>query len=531
MNARLFINIVLAVLFVITPGCKKKLLHDEGVVFPAIWAASPDSNIRVHWLGRKHLDLSADAYYVSRIWSLPESLGLQQQTGDKLATNFVRMAFGDAAERIPPAVSRSMFDDVALQECYFESRGGADSELPYWCFAIHVGEHRAAAWAMNLTLASEMLLKGPSSVEPGVHGWIIQGTNANMRATVSSYKDWVIISLGPPKNVLFEEVAERLFRGGGVRLTEGTGDYWLEADIDLNRAAHTLLKNNSELPRVKFAVTGDGSQVIIEGHLTFSNALSLPITSWNIPTNAIHEPLLNFTSVRGIQALLGKWQIWNNLHITPPGQLFFWSLEGNAYQIYAAAPSSDTRRDVSAIGDFLLQKGNSWLATNGYIGFHPALDGNGVVWGNVPSITPFIRALDSSGDGWIYGGLLGDPGFGTNSPLSSELLRTLNEQTNLVFFDWELTGRLLPPRLLLLQTARQMSRKPEIPTDSVSMNWLGALRARLGTTQTTVRQIGPGEFAFYRKSTIGFTALELHLLADWLESPDFPRGTRSQLGN
>jgi len=29
---------------------------------------------------------------------------------------------------------------------------------------------------------------------------------------------------------------------------------------------------------------------------------------------------------------------------------------------------------------------------------------------------------------------------------------------------------------------------------------------------------------FARKSTLGFTALELHLLADWLESPRFPHG-------
>jgi hypothetical protein len=44
-----------------------------------------------------------------------------------------------------------------------------------------------------------------------------------------------------------------------------------------------------------------------------------------------------------------------------------------------------------------------------------------------------------------------------------------------------------------------------------------------------VVQADSGRLVFTRTSTVGFTALELHLLADWMESPQFPRGLHTLL--
>jgi hypothetical protein len=167
------------------------------------------------------------------------------------------------------------------------------------------------------------------------------------------------------------------------------------------------------------------------------------------------------------------------------------------------------------------------LATNGYINFHRAPDSNGVVWGNVPSLKPFIKSANAGTDSWLYAGLLPDPGATTNASLLNQILQKLGQQTNLVYYNWEMTGQLLSPRLDLLQTTRQLARAPQMPTDCASLNWLGILIPRLGVSETTVNWTGPNEFTFHRQSTVGFTALELHLLADWLESPQFPRGMHS----
>ena len=53
--------------------------------------------------------------------------------------------------------------------------------------------------------------------------------------------------------------------------------------------------------------------------------------------------------------------------------------------------------------------------------------------------------------------------------------------------------------------------------------WLKALEQHLGETTTSAIRDGPQQLVLERRSTLGFNALELHLLADWLESPQFPQ--------
>ena len=53
------------------------------------------------------------------------------------------------------------------------------------------------------------------------------------------------------------------------------------------------------------------------------------------------------------------------------------------------------------------------------------------------------------------------------------------------------------------------------------------LRLRLGNATTSLSLTASNQITLERRSTAGFTAAELHLLSDWLESPDFPRGLYS----
>ncbi len=186
---------------------------------------------------------------------------------------------------------------------------------------------------------------------------------------------------------------------------------------------------------------------------------------------------------------------------------------------------TQTRR-LPPCPDYLLQKGNPWLATNGYISFDRATNGNGVTWGNLPDIKPFIKSAGTGTDGWLFAGLLPDTNTDVTPPPAG-LIQDVLRRTNLVYYDWEVTGPRLQPVLQLGQTARQITRRPELALDSASLTWLGQLIPRLGTSATIATRTGPAELTFYRRSNLGFNAVELHLLADWLESPDFPRGLHS----
>lgn len=531
MNFQNALRVVLStLLFASLTGCKKSETNQASEPV-AVFKSSPDTVARIHWLGKKRLDLDADAYYFSRIWSLPETSRLQGQTFDKLATGTWRALLGDSAgAQIPAAVLRPLMDDLALDESYFELRVPTNS-LPQFCFAIHVNAKRAGLWETNLAIAGELLTGGSALPDPGIHGWTINQKNSVGRVMLSRVGEWTILGDGPEKNPLFDEVFDRILHGGGPAPI-GATNFWLEADVDLNRlppAFSFSSKARGTLPSIELRLTGDGSHVITRGHLIFPDALPIQQPgAWHIPTNLIHEPLLGFTSLRGIQPLLAKWKMWNDLQISnPPDQLFFWSLSGSPFRTYVASPSGDAAQEISILTDFLLQKGNPWLTTNGYISFNRAPDSNGVVWGDMPSIRPFIK---SNGDGvasWLYAGLLPESRTKTDASPPAQMLQNLAQQTNLVCYNWELTGQLLSPRLAIGQTIREIARKPLMPTDSASLNWLGVLIPRLGSSETFVNRTGTNELEFYRKSTIGFTAMELHLVADWLESPQFPRGMHS----
>jgi hypothetical protein len=70
----------------------------------------------------------------------------------------------------------------------------------------------------------------------------------------------------------------------------------------------------------------------------------------------------------------------------------------------------------------------------------------------------------------------------------------------------------------------------QVPPKSASFAWLTALEPKLGGCVTAVSRTGPAQLSFVRRSGLGFTAAELDWLADWLESPKFPRGLNTFLG-
>jgi hypothetical protein len=78
------------------------------------------------------------------------------------------------------------------------------------------------------------------------------------------------------------------------------------------------------------------------------------------------------------------------------------------------------------------------------------------------------------------------------------------------------------------QFLRFVSLRQQMGEESVSVQWLKVAPAKLGNCGTSVTLTSPKQLSFVRRSSLGFTAFELSLLADWLESPDFPRGFHSQ---
>ena len=135
-------------------------------------------------------------------------------------------------------------------------------------------------------------------------------------------------------------------------------------------------------------------------------------------------------------------------------------------------------------------------------------------------MAPFIESTTPSGPGFILTGL--NPVTGnTNLAVPPGLLAQFTSRTNLVYYDWELTGQRVQSLLYVSQLFRMVFGKAQLSTNEPSIDWFRTAPPILGNSATMGAQTGPNQLMFTRTSTIGLTAAELHLLADWLESPHF----------
>jgi hypothetical protein len=313
---------------------------------------------------------------------------------------------------------------------------------------------------------------------------------------------------------------------------------WLKADVDLSRLGGQWFAQKTigqgTLPEVSISVNGDGGNILTHADITFPAPLQIPLAPWSVPTNLIHEPLAGFTAVRGLAPMLKNWKLWNDLQIgAPPDQAFFWSVQGNPFQTYLAAPLADARGKVANLTTQILNKGNPWLASHGYISFEKSPDSNDATWGNLPNVRPFFKFAETGDDGVLFAGLFPDGATTNSQPMRPELLQNISGRTNLIAYNWQNTAQRIEASISLGQFARLLLRRPELPLDSVSAKWLKSVMPRVGDSETTIVQTGTHQLSIDRESTLGFTGVELNILAEWLESAGFPRvpGARVTVGN
>jgi hypothetical protein len=518
MYFRLAIPTLLASLLLLSGiGCQKS--KSRSLASPTV--LSSDTVASVHWLGKRRLGYEATAFYFMRIWNLSQTAALERQTLVKLATTSDQWLPGgtnldtDARSRL-----WWLLNDMIQEECYLQIRQPTNGSSET-VFAIRLNEAQADQWLTNLPVVLEPLTGAHAVTNPEQHGWSLK--TADNFIELARVGDWTVIGVGPQNNLFSGEITTHIRRDGVPFISAGT-NLWLEANLDLPRVAKIFSfspGNISAFDHLNLTVSGDGGNVVTRAKLTFSKPFSAPLESWHLPVDLMREPLAGFTAVRGLQSWFAAWPLWQDAQVgAPPDQLFLWSLSGSPYQVYLAVPLPGA--EVSALTDHLLQKGNPWLAANGYISFDRASDSNGVTWGNLPDIKPFIKSAGIGSDNWLFAGLLPDTNNAATPPPAG-MIQDVLHRTNLVYYDWEVTGPRLQPDLQLAQTARQLAHQPQLPLDSTSLTWLGMLIPRLGTSATIISRTGPAELTFYRRSTLGLTATELHLLAGWLESPQFPR--------
>ena len=480
---------------------------------------APDSVLRVHWAGKQKLGVAASSYSLMRLWNLREGRMLEMDLLAKLSSApWQRPANEPPAANNASTTLRPILNDILNEECCLEIREDAGSQQ--LVFAIRLADKLAAQWHRDLATVVSSLEGTYPTKRAG--GWFMNSPKTKTTYELERAGEWVVFGAAKGTNSLFQEIVQRIGTGQSP-FTITVADHWLAADADLNWVKSEVGGQRSEvggkLPRLSLVVTGNGAETVTTGDLTFSAPLNMNLAPWKFPTAQMQEPLIQFGAARG----LGPWL---------PDQIFTWADARTPLQMHFAAVDGRAN-EFAKLAESFIPKGNAWLTDHGVGTLGKSSSANGIIWKDLPMIAPYLTATS---DSLLTGGLVPSPKAGTNVPVDiyprpslDELIADISSRTNLVAYEWETTGSRAESIHVVGQILRFATRHPQMPANTASSEWLNAARNRLGNTKTMITLTAPNRLSFQRTSSTGFNVVELHLLADWMESPMFPRGSYTGL--
>ena len=479
-----------------------------------VWAVAPklpaqtDLIARVHFAGADRIAADPEHVAFTNEFASAEAQALESQTLDKLS----RVPGEWFKAKLPAGAGngaaelRPLLDDLLKSEWIFETRDAPGS--PEYALAIRLNDRRAQLWSKNLaSLLQSWTGIAISQDKSGV--WELKKHDPPNLFQFKRSGDWVVIDCGQDKLTLENQVSRDAAASNG----------WLSVNANWPRLAQLFpALKVLDLPKIQMQVAGRDKKLHLTGKLTLAQPLP-PLENWQMPTGAIHMPLVSFTAARGIGQWLERQPWMEPFKLQPqPDQIFIWAMARVPFQTFAAEPVPDAKAALARIyqrlsNEPILQA--QFMSpvrlemTNNEISLH----------GLPPLITPYIQALHESTGDFLLAGFFVNPS--RTPPPPPELLAPLS-QSNLVYYHWEITSERLLELPQFSQLLLVLTRRQQINAQSAAGKWLDHVGPTLAGTVTEVTQTGPSELTFQRTAPGGLTALELIAFVDWLEAPAFP---------
>jgi hypothetical protein len=150
--------------------------------------------------------------------------------------------------------------------------------------------------------------------------------------------------------------------------------------------------------------------------------------------------------------------------------------------------------------------------------WHP--EANRLVWHNMGLFVPGLEVEQNKNGEFL---LLSSFPRSKGKPVRDALLAQIGGRTNLVYYNWELTGKRLQEWEILSRMISNRSlgkNKDAIYKSDIETEWFSSLARLVGNTVTEITRSAPNELSVTRKAPVGLSALELVSLANWLCDAD-----------
>ena len=336
--------------------------------------------------------------------------------------------------------------------------------------------------------------------------------------------EWLVTGRGREFASLQGEYLDQISRQG--RPVPPLKDNWLETSFNLARLTAVLPESLQLLKpaEVRMSVAGERDNLRITAQLNYPDAVNWAGGPMRMPKGLIKGPLVSFTAGHDVAAFLNMSPAFSHLPGNPLTNDFFaWASKQMTFLSYMAWPVADTTNTLES------------LSTEAVKDFSPALkDFNGtelrwlpnqksLLLANLRVILPVLRPAPGEDDDFLILALFPPPPG--NEPAPAELAKQINGRTNLVYYDWELTGPRAQQWEMLGHMLLTRARK-STPYVMRANRVLAKLRSDLaplaGNTVTEVTREAPDELSAERSGPLGFTGIEMFLLSEWLSTLGAP---------
>jgi hypothetical protein len=509
-------------------GCGQEKQESPASSVPAP-VARVDSNLlaRVHFSGTTQLLADTNmAAKLNEIAGLPETAALRDDAMQKLATAPYRLL--QEQKKLPNGASdqaalfRPLLEDLLHDEWYAEL-DGPTNPVPELLLAINLSDERAALWRTNLSTILAAWTKLPINeiqVE-GYSGWELKKHDSPNLVRFIRAGNWVLLGWGDNTIAAAADALQRIKAKG--RPVAAAPDYWLDAWADWPRLlADEPVSTSFKLPTMQLMLGLKDDSVGSKVVLTFPEALAVTLPEWKIPTNIIRNQLINFTAARGLAPLLGRIPLLQDLKLDPiPDQLYAWAMFGVPFETCIATPVANGTNFLEQVGSRLISQENSNLLAHGLgqLGWNETR--TSLNWTGIPPIvSPYLSAAcATNGDFALLGFFPSVPRTAMPPP---ELFNQVTSKTNLLYYDWEITGERVGQWWNFITLYYILRHQPISAVEAPAQKWIQAISSKVGNCVTEVTLTAPNELTLLRKSPLGLSSAELANLLHWEDANGFP---------
>jgi hypothetical protein len=474
--------------------------------------------VRYHCAGSAQLTGNSNLVTFNKAFALRPAAAVQKLALERISGLLAGgLNFGtNAALLLEPLLS-----DVLKSES-MGSFGGTTTNPLNFVLALRLDATQAQLWHDNLDKAFGE--PGKKFAAGEFNGWRWD-KSASDSIWIVPAGGWLLAGRGDEFLPLQTEYLQQVKRQG--RPAPPLQDNWLEADMDWTRPTVCAPDWARFLKpaRLKISIAAEQDNLRITARVIYPEAIPWKSAPWQIPTELIDSPLVSFTAGQDVAAYLNPSPAFSRLDGDPlTNQFCAWAQNSFPFLTYMAWPEADATNVLEQ------------LSTEASDVFSPELkqfNGTELVWlakqrklvlANLRVILPSLQAVREKAGEYLLLGLF--PLAPGKKTAPDELLEKINGRTNLVYYDWELTGpRLQHWQMLGLMLLTRLREPTDYILDARRLEdkWLYALARLAGNATTTeITRASPNELAVVRNTPLGFTGIEMFLMANWLSTAGSP---------